>query len=163
MKISLVVAAAQNGAIGKDNRLLWRLSADLQRFRRLTTNHHILMGRKTFESIGRPLPNRTNIVISKDTELKIDGVFVFHTVKEGIDFAKQQGETELFIIGGGDIFNQTMHYANTIYMTEVKVRLEGDTYFKYDADEWFIDHQEFTGSDEKNQYDTIYLVLQRLR
>lgn len=162
MDISLVVAAADNGVIGKDNRLLWRLSADLQRFRRLTSGHHILMGRKTYDSIGKPLPNRVSLVVTKDETLKIEGAHVFNDVNNAIDFARQQKESELFIIGGGDIFNQTIDHASTIYMTEVKKKLEGDTFFKYDPAEWYISYQEFTPSDEKNDFDTVYLVLKRL-
>jgi dihydrofolate reductase len=162
MNISLVVAAADNGVIGKDNRLLWRLSADLQRFKRLTLGHHILMGRKTYDSIGRPLPDRTSIIISKDEKLSIDGAVIFNSVEKGIEFAKQQNETELFVIGGGNIFTQTMHLATTIYLTEVKIKLEGDTYFRHDPNDWYISHQEFTPSDEKNEYDTIYIVLKRI-
>ncbi len=161
MDISLVVAVAENGVIGKDNRLLWRLSADLQRFRRLTSGHCILMGRKTYESIGKPLPNRTSLIVSRDENLKIEGCEVFNEVAKAIDYAKQQNETELFIIGGGDIFTQTIDLATTIYITEVKVALEGDTYFKYDRNQWYIAHQTFTPADENNEYDTMYLELKR--
>ncbi|MDB5226861.1 MAG: dihydrofolate reductase [Bacteroidota bacterium] len=163
MDISLVVAVAENGVIGKDNRLLWRLSADLQRFRRLTLGHHILMGRKTYDSIGRPLPGRTSLIISKDENLKIDGAIVFNDINKAIDLAKENNETELFIIGGGDVFDQTIKMAETIYMTEVKVKLEGDAFFKYDPKEWFIEHQTFTPADEKNEYDTMYIVLKRIQ
>ncbi len=161
MKISLVVAAAENGAIGKNNQLLWRLSADLQRFKQLTTGHHILMGRKTYNSIGKPLPNRTNIIISKDTNLQIEGAVIFDDLLKGIEFARQQQENELFIIGGGTIYTQAMPLASNIYLTEVAINLEGDTYFTYQPGEWNISHQESFPVDEKNEYPTTYKILER--
>ena len=92
MKISLVVAAAENGAIGKDNQLLWKLSSDLKRFKHITTGHHLLMGRKTFESIGKPLPNRTSLIISRNYKCDLENCFVFKTINEAIIYAAQQNE-----------------------------------------------------------------------
>lgn len=162
MKISIVVAVAGNGVIGKDNKLLWRLSADLQRFKKLTSGHHILMGRKTFESIGKPLPNRISLVISRDPLLKIEGAVIFNTVQQAIDFAREQNEEELFIIGGGDIFAQTLPLASTIYLTEVKKELEGDVHFHYDPTAWRSTYEEFVPADEKNEYDSTYQILERI-
>ena len=111
MKISIVVAAAENGVIGKDNQLLWKLSSDLKRFKNITTGHYILMGRKTFESIGKPLPNRTSLIISRNFECDFENCYVFKTISDAIIYAAQQGQEEIFVVGGGEIYKQTMTLA----------------------------------------------------
>jgi len=128
MKISCIVAADENNGIGKNNQLLCHLPADLKYFKNLTTHHAILMGRKTFESIGKPLPNRTNIIISR-SELNIEGTYCFKSIDEGISFAKSQNETELFIIGGDSIYQQSMHVLDTVYLTRIQYSFEADAFF----------------------------------
>ena len=126
MKTSIIVAAASNNAIGKDNDLLWHLPADMKHFKQLTSGHCILTGRKNFESIPekfRPLPNRTNIIITRNKDLKVDTCHVFTSIQEGIDFAKSTGEQELFIIGGGEIYKQALPFASKIEFTSVSLTL----------------------------------------
>ena len=129
MKISLIAAVADGNVIGSNGALPWKISADLKRFRELTTGHVILMGRKTFESIGKPLPNRTNIVISSNPDFHPDGCTICHTIDEGIQKAQELGEEELFVVGGGTIYSQTIERADRLYMTKVHRVYDGDTVF----------------------------------
>lgn len=161
MNISLVVAAAENGVIGKDNQLLWKLSSDLKRFKAITTNHYILLGRKTFESIGKPLPNRTSLIISRNYTCDFENCFVFKTINEAIVFAAQQNQEEIFVIGGGEIYKQTLPLANKIYLTLVHTEIEGDTYFDYDESNWVVKHKQIILQDEKNEFDSTYVILER--
>ncbi len=126
MIVSIIVAVANNNAIGGNNQLLWHISADLKRFKAITSGHAIVMGRKTYESIGKPLPNRQNIVISRNRELTLPGADVVESVVAAKAVAK--GE-ELFIIGGGEIYRQTMALANRIYLTRVWADYMADTFF----------------------------------
>jgi dihydrofolate reductase len=128
-KISIIVAISSNTrAIGKDNALLWSIPDDLKRFRTLTTGHPIIMGRKTFESIGRPLPNRTNIVISRKN-IEIPGVIVVHSVEDAILEARKVEDDEIFIIGGSEIYRSALHLADIVYLTIVTTDTEGDVFF----------------------------------
>ena len=133
MKLSLVVALAENGVIGRDNQLLWRLKTDLRRFRELTTGKPLVMGRKTFESIGRPLPNRDNIIVTRDAAFAAEGVQVAHSLDEAIALgqasAQRRGVDEIMIGGGGDIYAQTIGRADRLFVTEVKLEPEGDAIF----------------------------------
>lgn len=150
MSISLIVAAAENNAIGKDNALLWYLSADLKRFKALTTGHPVIMGRKTFESIGKPLPNRRNIVISRSVPA-IEGCEVVASVDEALALVKS-GE-EAFIIGGGSIYKALWDKADRLYLTSVKTALEGDTFIpEVKPDEWEEVKREDFDADEKNEF-----------
>lgn len=130
MEIALLVAAAENGAIGKDNALLWRLRDDLKLFKKRTLGHAVIMGRKTYESIGKPLPGRLNIVISRDPELEIPGCTVASSLPEAFQRA---GETypdqEIFVIGGGKIYELAAPYATKLYLTRVHAAPEADTFF----------------------------------
>ena len=161
MKIAIVVAAAENGVIGKDNQLLWKLSSDLKRFKNITSGHFILMGRKTFESIGKPLPNRTSLIISRNFVCDFENCFVFKTISDAIIYAAQQRQEEIFVVGGGEIYKQTMTLANTIHLTIVHTEIEGDTHFEYDDSNWKVLHSEFIPKDEKNEFDSTYIVLER--
>jgi dihydrofolate reductase len=160
--ISIIVATAENGVIGKDNQLLWKLSADLKQFRILTTGHSVIMGRKTFESIGRPLPNRTNIVISRQRNFSLpEGVLQANSLEKAIDLAKNHaGNEEIFIIGGGNVYEQALAITDKIYLTEVKANIEGDAFFpKLSVEDWKeisrVSHQK----DEKNEYDFDFVEL----
>ncbi len=161
MNISLVVAVAENGVIGKDNQLLWKLSADLKRFKAITSNHYILLGRKTFESIGKPLPYRTSLIISRNYACDFENCYVFKTINEAIVFAAQQNQEEIFVIGGGEIYSQTLPLANRIHLTLVHTEIEGDTYFDYDESNWKVKHKQIILKDEKNEFDSTYLILER--
>src|SRR5258708_7509586 len=125
--ISIIVALSENNLIGVNNQLPWRLSADLKRVKAITMGHPLIMGRKTFESIGKPLPGRTNIVITRNKDFKADGCFVVSSLKEAIEKAKD--DSEIFIFGGGEIFREALPIVNKIYMTRIHHHFEGDTYF----------------------------------
>lgn len=130
MKISLIVAMSENRVIGVDNRLPWSIPEDLKRFKKITSQHPIIMGRKTFESIGRPLPNRTNIIISRNKEYRAEGTITCKSLEEAIQWARNApGSEEIFIIGGGEIFKMALPIANRIYLTTVYWPFEGDSFF----------------------------------
>lgn len=133
--VSIIVAVAENGVIGCANRLIWHISADLKRFKHLTTGHGVIMGRKTYESIGCPLPNRRNVMISHNKDLHIQGITVAHSLDEAVGlFASSD---EVFVIGGGDIYRQAMPIADKLYVTLVSGSPNGDTVFPaIDAKEW---------------------------
>ena len=157
--IALVVAMAENRVIGKNNQLVWRLPADLKFFKNLTTGHPIIMGRKTFESIGKPLPNRTNIVITRQQDFEAEGCLVAHSLNEALMLA-QQLDSEIFIIGGAEIYKQAMFLADTIYLTEVHHTFEGDTFFpEIDSVLWEETSRDEHSSDEKNPYDYAFVTL----
>jgi dihydrofolate reductase len=160
--VSAIVAAAKNRVIGHNNQIPWYLSADLKYFRKTTTGHHVIMGRKSFESIGRPLPNRTNIVISRDPFFLASGCLVAHSLGEALAIAAKNGETEAFVIGGGDIYRQSMHLLDKIYLTEVKADVPGDVFFPvFDEGEWAEVFCEEHSADEKNDHDYTFRVLNR--
>lgn len=151
MLLSLIVAAAENGVIGRDNQLIWHLPDDLKQFKRLTTGHPILMGRKTFESIGKPLPNRTSIVITRNPHWQFEGVIVVNTVEEAIEAARRTGTDEAFVIGGAEIYRMMLPTADKIYLTEVKAAYEGDAFFHIpDQSEWREVHRVAHTADEKH-------------
>lgn len=145
--INIIVAYDRNLAIGKDNTLVWKQSADLKRFKELTTGFPVVMGRKTFESIGRPLPNRRNIVITRQ-DIKIDGVEIINSI-EDIKNIKE----DIFIIGGGEIYKSCLILADKIYATEIDCEIEADTWFPNIDNSWKIESVQEFKADEKNQYD----------
>jgi len=137
MNISIIVAVAENWVIGGNNQLLWHISEDLKRFKALTTGHTIIMGRKTFESIGRPLPNRKNILISRNPDLKIEGCFIVNSLNAALDISIN--EEEVFIVGGGELYRQALPLAHKLYLTKVHKNFEGDTTFPtINFDEWSL-------------------------
>jgi dihydrofolate reductase len=127
MILSIIVAVAENQVIGHNNQLLWHISEDLKRFKSLTLGHHIIMGRKTFESIGRPLPGRTNIVITRRADFGVEGCLTAHSLQEAIALA--ESDSEAFVIGGGEIYSQAIPLAQRIYLTRVHAGYAGDTIF----------------------------------
>jgi len=153
--INIIVAFDKNLGIGKDNTLVWKQSADLKRFKQLTTGHTCVMGRKTFESIGKPLPNRRNIVISRQ-ELIIPGVEVMHNIE---DIKGLSGE--IFIIGGGEIYKKCIIFADRIFATEINCESNCDTWFPKIDQSWKIQSSEKFISDEKNQYDYNFINYER--
>lgn len=160
MNISIIVAVSRNQVIGKDNQLIWKLSADLKRFKALTTGHTIIMGRKTFDSIGKPLPNRTSIVITRQKDYKIEGCIVVNSLEEAIEKAGDQ--EEVFIIGGGTIYQEAMGKANKVYYTKVHTEVEGDTFFPViDFTTWKSVKREDCLSDEKNEYAYSFIDYER--
>jgi dihydrofolate reductase len=153
MLISLIVAMDEKGGIGKDNRLPWHLSDDLKRFKTLTMGHHIIMGRRTYESIGKPLPGRTNIVITRNPNYKAEGCIVAHSLGEALDIARDRGEDEVFVTGGREIFARALETADRIYLTCVHAEVPADVYFPdFDEDEWFERDSKYYPANEKNDY-----------
>jgi dihydrofolate reductase len=162
MLISIIAAMGRNRAIGHKNTLPWRLPTDLQRFKQLTLGHHILMGRKTFESIGRPLPGRTSIIITRQPDFLVEGCLIAHSLDGAIDLAKSRGEQEAFIIGGAEIYAQALSTADRMYLTLVEAEPEADAFFPaFDENAWEKSAEEIVGADEKNQYLMIFLTLNR--
>lgn len=149
--INIIVAYDKNLAIGKDNTLVWRQSADLKRFKELTTGHTVVMGRKTYESIGKPLPNRRNIVITRQ-DIKIDGVEIINS----IDDIKNIKE-DIFIIGGGEIYKSCLILADRIFATEIDCEIEADTWFPKIDHNWVEESREYGTSDGKNEYNYIFI------
>jgi dihydrofolate reductase len=162
MIVSAIAAAARNNVIGKDNQIPWYLPADLVYFKRATLGHHIIMGRNSFHSIGRPLPKRTNIVITRDPFFTASGVLVAHSVEEALGMAFDAGETEAFIIGGGVIYRESMDLWDRIYLTEVDLTVDGDVFFpEIDPTEWNEISRESHPADEKNEWGYTFRVLER--
>jgi len=130
-KISLIAAISENNALGKDNKLIFKIPEDMKRFKEITSGHPIIMGRKTFESIGRPLPNRTNIVVTRDKNYKAEGCEVAHSLNEALRVAKRNPPVggEIFVIGGGQIYKEAIGIANKLYLTLVEGKYEADTFF----------------------------------
>jgi dihydrofolate reductase len=158
--VSAIVAMAENRVIGKNNQLPWHLPADLKHFKELTTGHSIIMGRKTYESIGKPLPNRENIILTRDKNYQAEGCKVVHAIEEAIKLAAHN--KELFIIGGAEIYQQAMPYIHRIYLTVVHHYFEGDTYFPALNNEWREISNERHEADEKNDYAFSFVVLERI-
>jgi len=131
VKVSLIaVIASENRALGKDNKLIYHIPEDLKRFKQLTSGHVIIMGRKTFESIGQPLPNRISVVITKDPDYYAEGIEVAHSLEEALRLASlAQGNNELFVIGGGQIYQEAINVADKLYLTVVEGNPEADTFF----------------------------------
>jgi dihydrofolate reductase len=153
MIISAIVAVAENKVIGHENQIPWYLPADLAFFKRTTSHHCILMGRKCFQSIGKPLPNRTNIVITRDPYFIAQGVVTVHSIEEALQYAVDAGETEAFIIGGGEIYTQSAHYWDRIYLTQVAISPPGDVFFEIPQPElWQLVSEEKHEPDAKNTF-----------
>ena len=137
MKISIIVAVAEDNVIGGKGKLLWHISDDLKRFKSITMGHHILMGRSTYESIGRALPGRTSLVLSNNKNFKAEGCFIFPSFDKALEFAKERKEKELMIIGGGQIYRLALPVATRIYLTKVFRKYEGDVTFpEINEGEW---------------------------
>lgn len=160
------MAVADNLAIGREGNLMWRLPKDMQYFKEVTWGHHVLMGRKTWESIPskyRPLPGRVNIVISRNNDFVAEGCKVVKSVEEGIEFARLSREQELMVIGGGEIYRQTLIMADKIYLTKVHhTFIDADAFFpEIKKEEWLTSKSEWNMADEKNQFDFEFVTLER--
>jgi len=163
MEISLVVAMDENRVIGAHGTLPWRLPADLKHFKRVTMGHPIVMGRRTWESIGRALPGRTNIVVTRQAGFGAPGAVVVDSLEAAKARAAEEDCEELMIIGGATLYEQAMPETSRIYLTEIHAEFEGDTYFpELNEDEWACVSREDREKDDKNPYDYSFLVLERL-
>jgi dihydrofolate reductase len=159
---ALVVAVAENGVIGRDGALPWSLPADLKHFRTLTTGHHVVMGRRTHASIGRALPERTNLVLTRHPEQVADGCRAVTTLDEALAVARDAGETTCFVIGGAGVYAQALPQARRIYLTEVHAAIDGDVRFPaLDRARWVEIAREPRAADERNPYALAFTVLER--
>tara|TARA_R110001599_G_scaffold210877_3_gene408248 strand:+ start:6574 stop:7053 length:480 start_codon:yes stop_codon:yes gene_type:complete len=155
--ITAIAAISSNGVIGNGGDLIWKISEDLKRFKDITSNNFVLMGRKTYESIGKPLPNRVNIIMTRDRGFRAQGCFVVHSVREAIDLYHDTEDKDLFIIGGGEIYELLMPFTDRLLLTEINKNCDGDTYFpKYPSEEWEWIKQEYRTNYEINYSFTEY-------
>lgn len=161
--ITIIAAAAENNALGKDNQMIWHLPDDFKRFRQLTTGHYIIMGRKTFESLPKLLPNRTHVIISRQKDYSVpEGVLVVHSLEEAIKVCPPN--EAIFIIGGGEIYKQSMAIADTIELTRVQTAPEADAFFpEINPEEWQLVSEEFHPKDEKHAYDFRFLRYEKIK
>jgi len=159
--LSIIAAIGQNNALGKDNQLIWHLPADLKRFKKVTTGHHVIMGRKTFESLGKPLPNRTTIIISRDKNYHADGCITVNSLTEAIKAA--QNDVNPYILGGAEIYKQSMDIADILDLTFVHQAFEADVYFpKIDKNIWKETFRENHFKDERNKFDFSFVKYERI-
>jgi dihydrofolate reductase len=161
MRLSLIVAMTRSGVIGRGGGLPWHLSADLKRFKCLTMGHHLIMGRKTFDSLGRPLPGRTSIVITRQPDYRaVDGVLAVHTLDKALWLARE--DEEPFVIGGGQLFHKAWPRIDRLYVTWVEAEVAGDTWFPaWEPDEWIEVERQPHAADAKNEYDTTFCMYDR--
>jgi dihydrofolate reductase len=155
--ITLIAAVAENNALGKDNKLLWHLPEDFKRFKALTSGHNIIMGRKTFESFPKPLPNRTHIIITRQKNYAPEGCIVVNSLQSAIEACP--AEVENFIIGGGEIYKQAIEFADKIDITKVHATFDADTFFpEIDLNKWQVAFEEFHSRDEKHEFEFTFLT-----
>lgn len=159
--ISIIAAMTKNNVLGKDNKMPWHLPAELQYFKKITLGKPVIMGRKTFESIGRPLPGRENIVITRQVDFVPAGVTIKHDLQSAMTYVKDIDE--VMIIGGANIYQQAINFADKMYLTVIDFECEGDVFFPtWDESHWKIISQETHRMDAKNQYDFVTVVLERI-
>jgi len=167
MIISLIAAVSENNVIGRNKGMPWHMPEDLKYFFRITKGHHVIMGRKTFQEFGvsKPLPERINIVISKDRNLLLEGVLVMHSLREALEFAQASNESEAFVIGGGHIYHQSMNLADRLYITKILASFDdGDTFFpEIDPLVWKMTGADHRKKDNLNPYDYSFLLYERKR
>jgi len=165
MKISIIAAVTQNRVIGKDNDLPWRLPDDMKYFMNTTSGHHVIMGRKNYESLPdkfKPLPKRTNIVVTRQPDFKAPGCTIVNSIESGIEIARKNNETEVFVIGGAQIYEQALPTADFLYLTEIKAEIEGDTYFpKVDTKNWTEISRKHHKADERHFFAFDFVIYQR--
>lgn len=161
MKISVIVARTKNKVIGKDNQMPWHLPVDLAWFRQNTVGKPVIMGRKTYESIGRLLPKRPNIILSR-SGFAVDGAYSATSLEQAVELAKSFANSdEIMIIGGGELFKQALLTVDTLYLTEIQAEIEGDTFFEFDEENWQLVEEKWSEVDENNPYRCRFVVLKR--
>ena len=166
MIVSLIVAVSENGVIGKDNDLIWHLPKDMKYFKEKTLGHHIIMGRKNFESIPhkfRPLRSRVNIIVTRNKDYTAKDCIIVNSIESAIDYSKSNKEDEVFIIGGGEIYKQSMqkNLVDKIYLTRVHADFDGDTFFETPSSNWMIESVLKKKKDEKHLFDYTFLVYKK--
>ena len=161
----MIAAVAENGVIGKDNDLAWSLPDDMKYFMNTTKGHYIVLGRKNYDSLPpkfRPLPDRTNVVITRQSDLQLEGAHIVNTLEEAFEFCKKNNQEKIFVIGGGQIYKLALPYADTLYITEVHHSFDGDTYFpEFDKSDWEEVSREPHGMDERHLYPFNFVVYKR--
>ncbi|AWW34500.1 dihydrofolate reductase [Mannheimia varigena] len=161
MKISVIVARTKNKVIGKDNQMPWHLPVDLAWFRQNTVGKPVIMGRKTYESIGRLLPKRPNIILSR-SGFEVEGAYSAESLEQAVELAKSFANSdEIMIIGGGELFKQGLPQADTLYLTEIQAEIEGDTFFEFNEENWQLAEEKWSEIDENNPYRCRFMVLRR--
>lgn len=161
MMISLIVARTQNHVIGKENTMPWHLPVDLAWFRKQTLGKPVIMGRKTYESIGRLLPKRPNIILSR-SGFEVEGAYSAKTFEQAVDIAQNFANAdEIMVIGGGELFKQAIPLANKLYLTEIQANIEGDTFFEFDEQNWYLVEEQYSEIDEQNPHQCHFMVLAR--
>jgi dihydrofolate reductase len=164
MRLSILAAMAENRTIGRDGELPWRLPAELKRVKELTTGHCLLMGRKTYDSIGRPLPNRTSIVVSRDPGFHPNEVTVVSSFEAAIDAAVERGDDEAFVFGGAQIYSLALPLADRLYLTRVHAEIDGDVCFpNFDGDEWKLVEEEHHPADDRHLHAFTFEIYDRRR
>ncbi|MCF0225644.1 MAG: dihydrofolate reductase [Fibrobacter sp.] len=161
MLLSAIVAVSENGVIGRDGHLPWHLSQDLKRFKAITTGHSIVLGRKNYDDIGRPLPNRVNYVLSRNEKFEAPGCIVCTSLEQALEKARLAGETECFIIGGANVYEQAMPLVQKLYVTRVLAQVDGDVHLNDLCDGFKLLSEEQCFADEKNDYDTLFQIWMR--
>ena len=166
MKVSMIAAKARNGVIGKNNDLPWHLPDDFNFFKEKTNGHYVIMGRKNFESLPhkfRPLPNRTNIIITRNESFEVQGALVVHSIEEALKIAKANSQEETFIIGGSEIYRLGFKYADALYLTEINGDVEGDVHFPdYDRSQWKEIERVSHGADSKHKHSFDFVTYERI-
>jgi dihydrofolate reductase len=161
--ISAIAAMSENRVIGLNNQLPWHLPADLKHFKNLTQGHPVLMGRKTYESIGRPLPNRTNLILTRHLDYTAQGCEIVSSLQAAIEIANKLSASELFIIGGAEIYQQLLSHVNKLYLTIIHHPFEGDAYFpEINSQEWQVSDEEHHEPDEKNIYPYTFMIYDKI-
>lgn len=158
--ISIIAAVGNQGQIGLNGKLPWSLKDDLENFKKLTTNNVIIMGRKTFESVGKPLPNKINVIITRQKDYKVDGAFVFSSLAEALETYK---DSNIFICGGEQIYRESLKYKiDRLYITHVDYNGKADAFFpEIDLDKWELMNEKYCKKDDKNEYDCVFRVYKR--
>jgi dihydrofolate reductase len=160
--VSLLAAVDENRGIGFQGGIPWRLPDDLKQFKALTMGHHLVMGRKTYESIHRPLPGRTIVIVTRNPDYQRDGCLTAHSLEEALELVRQRGETEVFVIGGGEIFEQAVELADRIYLTQVHVKAPADTFFPMlRPEEWGETGEVHHPADDRHEYPFTFKILHR--
>ena len=165
MIISLIAARTQNGVIGKNNDLPWHLPDDMKYFMQTTSSHYVVMGRKNYDSIPekfRPLPNRTNIVVTRQVGFTANKCTIVHSLADAIQLAEKNNQQELFIIGGAEIYQLAMPFANRLYLTEIQTELDGDTYFPaFDKTAWKENSRKHHGTDDRHRFAFDFVIYEK--
>ena len=162
MELAIVVAVAENNVIGKNNQLVWHMPQDLKHFKSITMGFPIIMGRKTYESIGKPLPGRTSIVITRQPDYYANGCIVVRSIQDAIRQAKMQNKEKAFVIGGAEIYRQATDVCDTMFLTRIRHSFEGDTFFpEIDPNKWIETEKESYPADDKNLYPFDFITLKR--